>query len=446
MDDSPEARYLTVVIQMLEDLPEDDHFRVDILIVDAKRLLTTMILNNLQKAFEFDDNSDNELEYKPRKLSKINDTNLRRIRSSLLGIRALLLYFGKQQAAQNMLMLLAQEGLTAEDEVAQALLAVEPKLPDFYETGSLNTSDNNKILVNTAKDISQNFESDSRILLQQLTIYSHNKLGTPIINNTNESFVGTSKSNTDSKIMIRNNENIPDVLLQNSVVNKNAENILSELSYNENEHINIKWSKNQIEANSKKKIRLPLEQSRSNNNSIPAETTITYKNSNEIKRQSSENRNNMFELDNQNRTITSNIESSLSNDLMHEKRSSSAYERSINFPVRSIGAKLVNMDSQNTDFLETESVDSKIRCNSKADIEMKGTVKKTTFDNSIIFQRKNSSRQISPRQQIQQNNYWWTPIATKQLTVPVPKIECGSDLHFVARAIINMEALKGNPR
>ncbi|KAJ3255589.1 hypothetical protein HDU77_003591 [Chytriomyces hyalinus] len=60
IDDSKEAQVLTVVIGMLENLPEDESTSVQFhhLIQEAKELLLTMALNKINMAFNFDDDED----------------------------------------------------------------------------------------------------------------------------------------------------------------------------------------------------------------------------------------------------------------------------------------------------------------------------------------------------------------------------------------------------
>ncbi|KAI9327905.1 hypothetical protein BDR26DRAFT_874752 [Obelidium mucronatum] len=108
-DESPECRYLTVIIQLLEEMPEQEQNQLAMLLQNAKELLTTMALNKLKDAFQTISRLD--LDQEPPETE---------CKQMLVDLRSYYLYNGMRAQANKMLMMLAQAGMVATGPVVDS--------------------------------------------------------------------------------------------------------------------------------------------------------------------------------------------------------------------------------------------------------------------------------------------------------------------------------------
>ncbi|KAJ3027234.1 UNVERIFIED_CONTAM: hypothetical protein HDU68_004191, partial [Siphonaria sp. JEL0065] len=121
-DDTRESRYLTVIITLLEEMPDGEHHQFSLLLQNAKELLATMALNKLNNTFD------------TITKNRVN-TNNNDWQQLLVDVRSFMLYSGNKLAANKMLMLLSQAGMDANDPFVRELLMAKPKaeLPSLVE-------------------------------------------------------------------------------------------------------------------------------------------------------------------------------------------------------------------------------------------------------------------------------------------------------------------------
>ncbi|KAJ3380703.1 hypothetical protein HDU80_002031 [Chytriomyces hyalinus] len=136
IDDSKEAQVLTVVIGMLENLPEDESTSVQFhhLIQEAKELLLTMALNKINMAFNFDDDEDGgdgtEAMFALPSASDaevVNDPAMTQLLiQSVTAVCDSLVHGGYLQEADQVLKLLASVGISIEASLPPNEVIVPP--------------------------------------------------------------------------------------------------------------------------------------------------------------------------------------------------------------------------------------------------------------------------------------------------------------------------------
>ncbi|KAI9345656.1 hypothetical protein BDR26DRAFT_1005516 [Obelidium mucronatum] len=113
-DDSQESRYLTVIIALLEEIPDDkEHHQFAMLLQNAKELLATMALNKINNTFET--------------IRKNRPNIVPDWQQLLVDVRSFMLYSNMKGAANQMLLMLNQAGMDASDPFVTALLTAKPK-------------------------------------------------------------------------------------------------------------------------------------------------------------------------------------------------------------------------------------------------------------------------------------------------------------------------------
>ncbi|KAI8833682.1 hypothetical protein BJ741DRAFT_268185 [Chytriomyces cf. hyalinus JEL632] len=137
IDDSKEAQVLAVVIDMLENLPEDGSTSVQFhrLIQEAKELLVTMALNKINMAFNFDDDDENggdgtdAMFTVPADLDDdaLNDPAMTQLLiQSVTAVCDSLVHGGYLQEADQVLKLLASVGISIETTLPPAEVVAAP--------------------------------------------------------------------------------------------------------------------------------------------------------------------------------------------------------------------------------------------------------------------------------------------------------------------------------